>query len=88
MSDLVILRYIEETPLELVHAAFINLKEAIPNKTVVAIPYSIDILENCSLEQLHEVNIFRKNCRKGEEKTARGAMSLNSLQLSSQHHQC
>ena len=39
-------------------------------------------------EQLCEVNIFQKSCRKDYEKTAKGAMSLNSLQLSSQHHQC
>lgn len=78
MSDLVILRYIEETPLELVHAAFINLKEAIPNKTVVAIPYSIDILENCSLEQLHEVKNIIDNAIKEMEEGAFNGTKFNS----------
>lgn len=55
MSDLVILRYTEETSPDLIYETFINLKKAVPNKTVIAIPYSIDILNNCSLEQLYEV---------------------------------
>lgn len=55
MNDLVILRYTEETSSDSIYEAFINLKKAVPNKTVVAIPYSIDILEDCSLEQLYEV---------------------------------
>ena len=78
MSDLVILRYIEETPLELVHAAFINLKEAIPNKTVVAIPYSIDILEDCSLEQLYEVKNIIDNAIKEMEEGAFNGTKFNS----------
>ena len=55
MSDLVILRYTEETSLDSIYEAFINLKKAVPNKAVIAIPYSIDILEDCSLEQLYEI---------------------------------
>lgn len=67
MSDLVILRYTEETPLDLVYEAFTNLKKVAPNKTVVAIPYSIDILENCSLEQLYEVKNIIDNAIKEME---------------------
>ena len=78
MSDLVILRYTEETPLELVHATFINLKEAVPNKTVVAIPYSIDILENCSLEQLYEVKNIINNAIKEMEEGAFNGTKINT----------
>ena len=55
MKDLVILRYTNETSLDLVYEAFTNLENAVPNKTVIAIPYSIDILEDCPLEQLYEI---------------------------------
>lgn len=64
MSDLVILRYTEETSSDSIYEAFINLKKAVPNKTVVAIPYSIDILEDCSLEQLYEVKNIIDNAIK------------------------
>ena len=64
MSDLVILRYTEETSSDSIYDAFINLKKAVPNKTVVAIPYSIDILEDCSLEQLYEVKNIIDNAIK------------------------
>ena len=67
MSDLVILRYTEETPSDSIYEAFINLKKAVPNKTVVAIPYSIDILEGCSLEQLYEVKNIIDNAIKEME---------------------
>lgn len=67
MSDLVILRYTEETSSDSIYEAFINLKKAIPNKTVVAIPYSIDILEDCSLEQLYEVKNIIDNAIKEME---------------------
>ena len=69
MSDLVILRYTEETSSDSIYEAFINLKKAVPNKTVVAIPYSIDILEDCSLEQLYEVkNIIDNVIKETEQK--------------------
>lgn len=55
MNDLVILKYTDEIDSEVLYNTFSNLKKAIPNKTVIAIPYSIDILNNCSLEQLYEV---------------------------------
>lgn len=64
MSDLVILRYTEETSSDSIYDAFINLKKAVPNKTVIAIPYSIDILEDCSLEQLYEVKNIIDNAIK------------------------
>lgn len=67
MSDLVILRYTEETSSDSIYKAFINLKKAVPNKTVVAIPYSIDILESCSLEQLYEVKNIIDNAIKEME---------------------
>lgn len=67
MSDLIILRYTEETSSDLIYEAFINLKKAVPNKTVVAIPYSIDILEDCSLEQLYEVKNIIDNAIKGRK---------------------
>lgn len=67
MSDLVILRYTKEAPLDSVYEAFINLKKVVPNKTVVAIPYSIDILEDCSLEQLYEVKNIIDNAIKEME---------------------
>ena len=67
MSDLVILRYTEETSSDSIYDAFINLKKAIPNKTVIAIPYSIDILEDCSLEQLYEVKNIIDNAIKEME---------------------
>lgn len=67
MSDLVILRYTEETSSYSIYEAFINLKKAVPNKTVVAIPYSIDILEDCSLEQLYEVKNIIDNAIKEME---------------------
>ena len=67
MSDLVILRYTEETSSDSIYEAFINLKKAVPNKTVVAIPYSIDILESCSLEQLYEVKNIIDNAIKEME---------------------
>lgn len=67
MSDLVILRYTEETSSDSIYEAFINLKKAVPNKTVVAIPYSIDILEDCSLEQLYEVKNIIDNAIKEME---------------------
>ena len=55
MSDLVILRYTKEAPLDSVYEA------------VVAIPYSIDILEDCSLEQLYEVKNIIDNAIKEME---------------------
>lgn len=64
MSDLVILRYTKETSSDSIYDAFINLKKAVPNKTVIAIPYSIDILEDCSLEQLYEVKNIIDNAIK------------------------
>ena len=64
MSDLVILRYTEGISSDSIYEAFINLKKAVPNKTVVAIPYSIDILEDCSLEQLYEVKNIIDNAIK------------------------
>lgn len=64
MSDLVILRYTEETSSDSIYDAFINLKKAVPNKTVIAIPYSIDILEDCSLEQLYEIKNIIDNAIK------------------------
>ena len=67
MSDLVILRYTEETSSDSIYEAFMNLKKAVPNKTVVAIPYSIDILEDCSLEQLYEVKNIIDNAIKEME---------------------
>lgn len=67
MSDLVILRYTEGTSSDSIYEAFINLKKAVPNKTVVAIPYSIDILEDCSLEQLYEVKNIIDNAIKEME---------------------
>ena len=69
MSDLVILRYTEGISSDSIYEAFINLKKAVPNKTVVAIPYSIDILEDCSLEQLYEVkNIIDNVIKETEQK--------------------
>ena len=68
MSDLVILRYTKETPLDLVYKTFLNLKKEAPNKIVVAIPQSIDVLENCSLEQLYEVKNIIDNAIKEMEK--------------------
>ena len=68
MSNLVILRYTEETSSDLIYEAFINLKKAVPNKIVVAIPYSIDILEDSSLEQLYEIkNIIDNAIKEMEE---------------------
>lgn len=69
MSDLVILRYAEETPLDLVYKTFLNLKKDAPNKIVVAIPHSIDVLENCSLEQLYEVKNTIDNAIKEMEES-------------------
>ena len=68
MNDLIILRYTDEAKLDLVYDAFTNLKKAVPNKTIVAIPYSIDILENCSLEQLYEIKNIIDNAIKEMEK--------------------
>ena len=55
MKDLVILRYTDEIALDTLYNFFTNLKKAMPTKTVIAVPYSIDILDNYSLEQLYEI---------------------------------
>lgn len=67
MNDLVIFRYTEKTPSDFVYQAFLNLKKAVPNKTVVAIPYDMDILENCSLKQLYEIKEIIDNAIKEKE---------------------
>lgn len=67
MNDLVIFRYTEKTPPDFVYQAFLNLKKAVPNKTVVAIPYDMDILENCSLKQLYEIKEIIDNAIKEKE---------------------
>jgi len=55
MTDIVVLRYTENTAYETIVNAFDKLKEALPPQTIVlALPYSIDILTECSLEQLNE----------------------------------
>lgn len=67
MSNLIILRYAEKTPSDFVYQAFLNLKKAVPNKTVIAIPYDMDILENCSLKQLYEIKKIIDNAIKEKE---------------------
>ena len=54
-KETIMLRYSDNSSFDEVFQTFSNLRNTFPDHYILCIPYSIDILFNCSLDQLYDI---------------------------------